>query len=174
LTRIDLGFGEVFETPSAFAPRRSQMILRQSRHIGLIGAVYYPVSPIAQGEVSIFFGNLHSHTALSDGSGTPAEAYAHADAARSVVACECGYSGSSTSTVAESSQYQRQPAESGDGIDAFDGDTAAWRSALDALVSLINLINGPSHTVGTHLPPLFLFNDHGDCLAVRDPYGEES
>jgi hypothetical protein len=34
--------------------------------------------PTAQTELSVFFGNLHSHTALSDGSGTPAEAYAHA------------------------------------------------------------------------------------------------
>ena len=32
----------------------------------------------AQPQVSVFFGNLHSHTALSDGSGTPAEAYEHA------------------------------------------------------------------------------------------------
>ena len=26
----------------------------------------------------VFFGNLHSHTSYSDGSGTPEEAYAHA------------------------------------------------------------------------------------------------
>lgn len=34
--------------------------------------------PLSQAELAVFFGNLHSHTALSDGSGTPAEAYAHA------------------------------------------------------------------------------------------------
>ena len=34
--------------------------------------------PAAQPQVAVFFGNLHSHTALSDGSGTPAEAYEHA------------------------------------------------------------------------------------------------
>ena len=45
--------------------------------IGLI-AVLCPLWPAAQPEVSVFFGNLHSHTALSDGSGTPAEAYEHA------------------------------------------------------------------------------------------------
>jgi hypothetical protein len=46
--------------------------------IGLITALY-PAWPSAEAEVSVFFGNLHSHTALSDGSGTPAEAYgAHA------------------------------------------------------------------------------------------------
>ncbi len=28
--------------------------------------------------LQVFFGNLHSHTSLSDGSGIPAEAYAHA------------------------------------------------------------------------------------------------
>jgi hypothetical protein len=32
----------------------------------------------AQPDVSVFFGNLHSHTALSDGSSTPAEAYERA------------------------------------------------------------------------------------------------
>jgi hypothetical protein len=45
--------------------------------VGLIVALC-PMWPTAQTEVSIFFGNLHSHTALSDGSGTPAEAYEHA------------------------------------------------------------------------------------------------
>ena len=34
--------------------------------------------PSAQTPVSVFFGNLHSHTALSDGSGTPSEAYTRA------------------------------------------------------------------------------------------------
>lgn len=32
----------------------------------------------AYGQVRVFFGNLHSHTKYSDGSGTPAEAYRHA------------------------------------------------------------------------------------------------
>ena len=36
------------------------------------------VWPVAQADVVVFFGNLHSHTGLSDGSGTPAEAYEHA------------------------------------------------------------------------------------------------
>jgi hypothetical protein len=36
------------------------------------------VWPAAQADVVVFFGNLHSHTGLSDGSGTPAEAYEHA------------------------------------------------------------------------------------------------
>ena len=27
--------------------------------------------PLAQADLTVFFGNLHSHTALSDGSGTP-------------------------------------------------------------------------------------------------------
>jgi hypothetical protein len=39
------------------------------------------------------------------------------------------------------------------GIDDFGGDTATWLTALDARVPLINLINGPSHTIGTHLTP---------------------
>lgn len=39
------------------------------------------------------------------------------------------------------------------GIDDFGGDTAAWLAALDPRAELINLINGPSHTDGTHLPP---------------------
>ncbi len=34
--------------------------------------------PAAQTDFTSFFGNLHSHTSLSDGSGTPAEAYEHA------------------------------------------------------------------------------------------------
>jgi hypothetical protein len=36
-----------------------------------------PVVPTAAG-VRVFFGNLHSHTSYSDGSATPADAYAHA------------------------------------------------------------------------------------------------
>ena len=50
--------------------------------VGLL-AVLSNVTPHAQPEISVFFGNLHSHTALSDGSGTPAEAFEHArDVAR--------------------------------------------------------------------------------------------
>lgn len=43
-----------------------------------------PVDPgVTPGDVRVFFGNLHSHTGYSDGSGTPAEAYTHArDVAR--------------------------------------------------------------------------------------------
>ena len=32
----------------------------------------------AQDKIQVFFGNSHSHTALSDGCGTPAKAYDHA------------------------------------------------------------------------------------------------
>jgi hypothetical protein len=35
-------------------------------------------APRAQAPLSVFFGSLHSHTGLSDGSGTPAEAYTRA------------------------------------------------------------------------------------------------
>lgn len=36
-------------------------------------------SPIVYGdELKVFFGNLHSHTSYSDGSGTPEEAYSQA------------------------------------------------------------------------------------------------
>jgi hypothetical protein len=38
----------------------------------------WPTQPTAQPHLSVFFGNLHSHTALSDGSGTPEDAYEHA------------------------------------------------------------------------------------------------
>jgi hypothetical protein len=43
-------------------------------------AVYglWSAQPAAQPQLSVFFGNLHSHTALSDGRGTPEEAYEHA------------------------------------------------------------------------------------------------
>jgi hypothetical protein len=37
-----------------------------------------PAQPSAEPQLTVFFGNLHSHTALSDGSGTPEEAYEHA------------------------------------------------------------------------------------------------
>jgi hypothetical protein len=205
--------------------------------IGLIAALNYPVSPIAQGEVSIFFGNLHSHTALSDGSGTPAEAYTHARdvagldfmaitehnhaQAGDIAGNHALYTGpGSLSLIPTANSFTEEgrfialygqefstigsgnhvnvidaprvidvangqmrtlletwlpanvdtqgqapllllnhPNTSGSprnleyGIDDFGGDTAAWRDALDARVSLINLINGPSHADGTHLPP---------------------
>src|SRR5262245_11868805 len=35
-------------------------------------------APLAGQELHVFFGNLHSHTAYSDGTGTPAQAYEHA------------------------------------------------------------------------------------------------
>jgi hypothetical protein len=41
-------------------------------------AVMWPAHPNAQADLTVFFGNLHSHTSLSDGSGTPSEAYEHA------------------------------------------------------------------------------------------------
>lgn len=34
--------------------------------------------PTAQANINVYFGNLHSHTAVSDGSGTPAEVYENA------------------------------------------------------------------------------------------------
>jgi hypothetical protein len=43
-----------------------------------ITLVMSPALPVAQADLTVFFGNLHSHTSLSDGSGTPAEAYEHA------------------------------------------------------------------------------------------------
>jgi hypothetical protein len=48
--------------------------------LATIVAAYALLSPpsAAQPQLAVFFGNLHSHTALSDGSGTPAEAYEHA------------------------------------------------------------------------------------------------
>src|SRR5215510_163157 len=36
------------------------------------------VSPVWAQTETVFFGNLHSHTSYSDGSGTPDEAYQHA------------------------------------------------------------------------------------------------
>jgi len=42
-------------------------------------AAFYPLSCSARWAADkVFFGNLHSHTSYSDGSGTPSEAYAHA------------------------------------------------------------------------------------------------
>ena len=204
--------------------------------IGLIAALC-PVSPIAQAEISVFFGNLHSHTALSDGSGTPAEAYEHArdvagldfiaitehnhaqagdiagnhalytgPGSLSLIPTANGFTeegrfialyGQEFSTIGSGNHINvidaprvidvpngqirtlletwlpanvdtqgqepllllNHPNTSGSprnleyGIDDFGGDTAAWLHALDARAPLINLINGPSHTVGTHLTP---------------------
>ncbi|MBN8625478.1 MAG: CehA/McbA family metallohydrolase [Planctomycetes bacterium] len=47
------------------------------RSIAIIGAVLSGCG-MAWAEPRIYFGNLHSHTSLSDGSGTPAQAYRHA------------------------------------------------------------------------------------------------
>jgi hypothetical protein len=184
-----------------------------------------------------FFGNLHSHTALSDGSGTPAEAYErardtagldflaitehnHAQAGDiagnhalytgpgtlSLIPTANGFTeegsfialyGQEFSTISGGNHMNvidaprvidvpngafrmlleqwlpvnldtqgqepllllNHPATSGSpsnleyGIDDFGGDTAAWLAALDPRAQLINLINGPSHTDGTHLQP---------------------
>lgn len=43
-----------------------------------VGLTTWSARPLAQTDPTVFFGSLHSHTSLSDGSGTPAEAYAHA------------------------------------------------------------------------------------------------
>lgn len=59
------------------------MSRRSAAVASVIVVAVYAAWPNAQADVSVFFGNLHSHTALSDGSGTPAEAYEHArDVAR--------------------------------------------------------------------------------------------
>ncbi len=204
--------------------------------IGLI-AVLCPIWPSAQPEVSVFFGNLHSHTALSDGSGTPAEAYEHArdvagldflaitehnhaqagdiagnhalytgPGSLSLIPTANGFTeegrfialyGQEFSTIGSGNHMNvidaprvidvpngqvrtlletwlpanldtqgqapllllNHPSTSDSprnleyGIDDFGGDTAAWLAALDARAPLINLINGPSHTIGTHLTP---------------------
>jgi hypothetical protein len=188
----------------------------------------------ADAPVSVFFGNLHSHTALSDGSGTPSEAYSrardvarldffaitehnHADAG-SIAANPILYTGpGSLSLIPTANSFVEEgefvalygqefssiskgnhvnvidaPAvidvPNGDfraliqdwlplhldtqgqppllllnhptlgpdnkeyGIDDFP-TTAAWLAALDPRAPLINLMNGPSDTPGTHLPP---------------------
>ena len=189
----------------------------------------------AQDETQVFVGNLHSHTALSDGRGTPAEAYEyardvagldylaitehnHAQAgdiagnhalytgpgARSLIPTAnsfteegvfialYGQEFSSISTgnhmnvldaphvidvangdfralfenwlpLNRDTQGQEpllllnhpatgsSPAASEYGIDDYDSDVAAWRAALDPRASLINIINGPSHTKGVGL-----------------------
>ena len=204
--------------------------------IGFV-AVLCPLWPTAQPEVSVFFGNLHSHTALSDGSGTPAEAYEHArDVAGldflaitehnhaqagdiagnhalytgpgtlSLIPAANGFTeegrfvalyGQEFSTIGSGNHMNvidaprvidvpnghvrtlletwlpanldtqgqapllllnhpntsNSPRHLEYGIDDFGGDTAAWLAALDARAPLINLINGPSHETGTHLPP---------------------
>jgi hypothetical protein len=193
--------------------------------------------PSAQPEVSVFFGNLHSHTALSDGSGTPAEAYEHARDmagldfiaitehnhadAGDIAGNPALYTGpwnlsliptanrfieegefialygqefSSISTGnhvnvldaptvidVPNGQFRRlledwlpmnldtqgqppilllnHPALSSSpqnveyGIDDYGGDRAMWLAALNPRAPLINLINGPSDTPGTNLPP---------------------
>ena len=211
-------------------------IRRVALTIGLF-AVLSTAWPNAQPEVSVFFGNLHSHTALSDGSGTPAEAYEHA---RDVAGLDflaitehnhaqagdiagnhalytgpgslsliptansfteegrfIGLYGQEFSTIGSGNHMNvidaprvidvangqvrtlvetwlpanldtqgqppllllNHPNTSGSprnleyGIDDFGGDTAAWLKALDAHAPLINLINGPSHAAGAHLPP---------------------
>src|SRR5262245_34330889 len=193
--------------------------------------------PAAQPDVSVFFGNLHSHTALSDGSGTPAEAYEHArdvagldflaitehnhaqagdiagnhalytgPGSLSLIPTANGFTeegrfialyGQEFSTIGSGNHMNvidapqvidvpngqvrtlletwlpanldtqgqepllllNHPSTAGSppnleyGIDDYHGDTAAWVAALDARAPLIDLINGPSHTVGTHLAP---------------------
>ncbi len=193
--------------------------------------------PAAQADVSVFFGNLHSHTALSDGSGTPAEAYAHARdeagldflavtehnhaQAGDIAGNHALYTGpGALSLIPTANRFTEEgrfialygqefsnikggnhmnvidaprvidvpngqfrpllenwlPANldtqgqvpllllnhpaTGDspndleyGIDDFGGDRGAWLAALDPRVHLINLMNGPSHTNGTGLPP---------------------
>jgi hypothetical protein len=50
----------------------------------LVAVVVCAVAPLGQppaGTLQVFFGNLHSHTAYSDGTGTPDEAYTHAQGA---------------------------------------------------------------------------------------------
>lgn len=195
------------------------------------------VRPAAQADLTVFFGNLHSHTALSDGSGTPAEAYEHArdvahldflavtehnHAQAGDIAGNHGlYTGpGSLSLIPTANRFTEEgrfialygqefstigagnhmnvldapqvidvpngdfrrllevwlpanldtqgqqpllllnhpatsdsPKASEYGIDDFSGDRAAWLAALDPRAELINLINGPSHLVGTHLPP---------------------
>jgi len=47
----------------------------------LAALVVFTTAPVGQpppATLQVFFGNLHSHTAYSDGTGTPAQAYAHA------------------------------------------------------------------------------------------------
>jgi len=202
----------------------------------LVLAVYV-AWPAAQADVSVFFGNLHSHTGLSDGSGTPAEAYEHARdvagldflaltehnhaKAGDIAGNHALYTGpGSLSLIPTANSFTEEgrfialygqefstigsgnhmnvidaprvidvasgdfrslfedwlPAnldtqgqepllllnhpDTGDspdakeyGIDDYKGDTAAWLAALDPRVELINLINGPSHKVGTGLTP---------------------
>jgi hypothetical protein len=70
----------------AFAAAGQQRATRESD--GAIVLLHpdgrWELAPVpVRGDVRVFFGNLHSHTGYSDGSGTPAEAYTHArDVAR--------------------------------------------------------------------------------------------
>ena len=44
-----------------------------------LAAIIVGCAPLATiGQEHVYFGNLHSHTSLSDGSGTPDQAYRHA------------------------------------------------------------------------------------------------
>ena len=183
--------------------------------------------------VSVFFGSLHSHTGLSDGSGTPSEAYTrardvarvdffaitehnHADAG-SIATNHALYTGpGSLSLIPTANSFVEEgafvalygqefssiskgnhvnvidapavidvpngdfraliqdwlplhldtqgqppllllnhpslgPDEKEYGIDDFP-TTAAWLAAMDPRAPLINLINGPSDSSGTHMP----------------------
>jgi hypothetical protein len=216
------------------------MSVRHVRHAAVflaLALILYSTKPAAQAEVSVFFGNLHSHTALSDGSGTPAEAYArardtagldflaitehnHAQAG-DIANNHALYTGpGSLSLIPTANSFTEEgrfialygqefstigagnhmnvidaprvidvpngnfrklfeewlpanldtqgqepllllnhpsisdsPADLEYGIDDFQGDTTAWLAAIDPRAELINLINGPSHSNGTHLPP---------------------
>jgi Lamin Tail Domain len=211
-------------------------VRRLALAIGLL-AVLCPMWPAAQPEIAVFFGNLHSHTALSDGSGTPAEAYEHArdvagldflaitehnhaqagdiagnhalytgPGSLSLIPTANGFTedgrfvalyGQEFSTISSGNHMNvidapqvidvpngqvrtlletwlpahldtqgqepllllNHPSTSGSprnleyGIDDYGGDIAAWLAALDARAPLIDLINGPSHEIGTHLTP---------------------
>ena len=193
--------------------------------------------PTAQPQLTVFFGNLHSHTALSDGSGTPAEAYEHARdvagidflavtehnhaQAGDIAGNPALYTGpGSLALIPTANRFTEEdhfialygqefstisggnhvnvldaprvidvpngafrqlledwlpmnldtqgqepivllnhpttsdsPQSLEYGIDDYDGDTAPWLVAVDPRAPLINLINGPSHTDGTGLPP---------------------
>jgi len=59
---------------SSQPPGKMRILLGGSTLVALVSSVQVA----AQTVPTVFFGSLHSHTSLSDGSGTPAEAYAHA------------------------------------------------------------------------------------------------
>lgn len=67
----------------AFAAAAQQRATREDGVIVLLHPDFRwelaPADPtVTAGDVRVFFGNLHSHTGYSDGSGTPEDAYAHA------------------------------------------------------------------------------------------------